>query len=120
MLTVEEKIEIDKELAKYTDKKAACLEALCLVQHFRGWISDDCLKDIAQYLSMSPAELDSIATFYNLIFRKPVGKNVIRMCDSVSCWITGYEDLVKEIEKKYGIKFGETTPDNQFTLFSNP
>jgi NADH-quinone oxidoreductase subunit E len=120
MLTPEEKLEIDKELEKYDDRKAASLEALAIVQHFRGWVSDEALKDIATYLGMSGAELDSICTFYNLIFRKPVGKNVIRMCDSVSCWIRGYEGLVEKIKKEVGIDFGQTTSDNCFTLVSNP
>lgn len=67
---------------------------------------------------MSPAELDGIATFYNLIYRKPVGRHVIRICDSVSCWIMGYEKLCAKISEHLDIKLGETTKDKQFTLLS--
>jgi NADH-quinone oxidoreductase subunit E len=65
---------------------------------------------------MSPTDVDSVATFYNLIYRKPVGRHVISICDSVSCWIMGYEQLRKHLHERLGIGFGETTPDNRFTL----
>jgi NADH-quinone oxidoreductase subunit E len=65
---------------------------------------------------MSPEELDSVATFYNLIFRKPVGKHVMMICDSVSCWIMGYDRLRERLKASLGIDLGETTADGQFTL----
>jgi NADH-quinone oxidoreductase subunit E len=120
MLSAEERTEIDLELAKYDYKQGASLEALAIVQHHRGYVSDENIKDIAHYLEMSPHELDSIATFYNLIFRKPVGKNVIRICDSISCWIRGYDALREKIKKEIGIDLGGTTSDNNFTMVSNP
>lgn len=119
MLTAEEKKEIDHELEKYDYKQGACLEALAIVQHHRGWVSDDNIKELAAYLDMSPVELDSVATFYNLIFRKPVGKNVIRICDSVSCWIRGYEDIRGQIKNRLGIDLGQTTSDHHFTMVPN-
>ena len=72
MLNEHEKTEIDKEIAKFPIKQSACLEALMIVQHGRGYVSDESLKAVAEYLEMSATELDSIATFYNLIYRKPV------------------------------------------------
>lgn len=116
MLSTEETHEIDLEIKKVPYKQSACLEALAIVQHHRGYVSDDALKAVAQYLSMSSAELDGIATFYNLIYRKPVGDNVIRICDSVSCWILGYEKIKNAIKNELGINLGQTTPDNRFTL----
>ena len=74
------------------------------------------IRDIGELLEMSPADLDSVATFYNLIFRKPVGRHVIMLCDSVSCWIMGYERMREHLTGRLGIRFGETTPDNRFTL----
>jgi len=65
---------------------------------------------------MTPAELDAVATFYNFIFRKPVARHVILICDSISCWVTGYEPLEELLAKKLGITFGGTTADNKFTL----
>jgi len=65
---------------------------------------------------MTDDELDSVATCYNLIFRKPVGRHIILVCDSVSCWIMGYEPLLRHIERRLGIKLGQTTIDGCFTL----
>jgi NADH-quinone oxidoreductase subunit E len=116
MLTEEERQEINRELQHYEQKQAACIEAMKIVQQHRGWVSDESIQDIARLLDMTPDELDSVATFYNLIFRRPVGKHVILICDSVSCWIMGYEDLRQHLTERLGINLGETTPDGQFTL----
>ncbi len=115
MLTEEEKREIEEELGRYPQKRAACIEALKIVQRHRGWISDE-IADIAEMLDMSVDELDNVATFYSLIFRKPVGRHVILICDSVSCWVTGYDPLRDHIEKRLGVGLGETTADGRFTL----
>ena len=116
MLTEEERREILEEVKHYPYPAVACIDALKIIQHYRGWISDDSVKDIAQVLSMSNEEVDGVATFYSRIYRKPVGRNIILICDSVSCMIMGYETLYNYISKKIGISFGETTPDGCFTL----
>src|SRR5574340_416449 len=116
MLTEPELREIEEEIAHYPDKRAVCIDAMKIVQRRRGWISDESLRDIAELLEMPPAQLDGVATFYNLIFRKPVGRHVILLCDSVSCWIMGYEKQREYLCKRLGIEFGQTTPDNRFTL----
>jgi NADH-quinone oxidoreductase subunit E len=120
MLTAEEIKEIDHAIELVPHKKAACIEALKVVQQHRRWVSDDTLKEVAAYMEMSPAELDSVATFYNLIFRKPIGRHVILVCDSISCWVMGYEDIRHLLSAKLGIDFGETTSDERFTLLPNP
>ncbi len=116
MLTEEEKKEILEEVKHYPYPEGACIDALKIVQHYRGWISDDSIKDIAQILLMSNEEVDGVATFYSRIYRKPVGRNIILICDSVSCMIMGYETLYNYLSKKIGISFGETTADGRFTL----
>ncbi len=116
MLTEAERKEIEEEITHYPDKRAACVDALKIVQKYHGWVSDESLKDVADFLEMSPDELDGVATFYNLIFRRPVGKHVILLCDSVSCWIMGYPNIRQKLNEELGINFGETTPDGQFTL----
>jgi NADH-quinone oxidoreductase subunit E len=116
MLTEEETREIEAELQHYEQKQAACIEAMKIVQRHRGWVSDESIQDIARLLEMTPDELDSVATFYNLIFRRPVGKHVILICDSVSCWIMGYEDLRQHLTERLGINLGETTSDGRFTM----
>ncbi len=116
MLTDEEKREIDEELAKYRTKRAAGPEALLIVQRHRGWISDESLQDVARYLELSDEELDSIATCYNFIFRKPVGRHIIVLCDSVTCWLVGSESIREHIQQRLSIQMGQTTMDGRFTL----
>jgi len=116
MLTAEERQEIEAELAHYPTKQAVCIDAMKIVQRHRGWVSDESIRDIGELLDMSPADLDGVATFYNLIHRKPVGRHVVMVCNSVSCWIMGYETVRKHLITRLGIDFGETTPDGRFTL----
>ena len=116
MLTAEERNQIDEEVSHYPTKRAACVEALKIVQKDRGWVSDESLKEVALYLDMTPDELDNVATFYNLIFRRPVGKHVILLCDSVSCWLMGYSDVRRKLIEQLGVDFGGTTEDGRFTL----
>ena len=116
MLTEEERREIEEEFEHFDYKQAVSVNALKIVQKHRGWVSDESIKDIAEILEMSPAELDGVATFYNLIYRKPVGKHVILLCDSVSCWVMGCDRMRAHFTKRLGIDFGETSEDNKFTL----
>jgi NADH-quinone oxidoreductase subunit E len=116
MLTEEERQEIEEETKHFDYKQAVSVDALKIVQKHRGWVSDESIKDIAELLEMSPAELDGVATFYNLIYRKPVGKHVILLCDSVSCWVMGCDRMREHFTKRLGINFGETSEDNEFTL----
>jgi NADH-quinone oxidoreductase subunit E len=116
MLTAEEIHEIETEAAHYPRRDAVCIDALKIVQRRRGWISDESVRDIAGHIGMSPTDVDSIATFYNLIFRRPVGRHVIMICDSVSCWIMGHDRVRKHLQERLGIELGQTTPDNRFTL----
>jgi NADH-quinone oxidoreductase subunit E len=116
MLTAEEINEIEKDASNYPRRDAVSIDALKIVQRHRGWISDESLTDIAGHLGMSPTDLDSIATFYNLIFRRPVGRHVITVCDSVSCWIMGGERICEYFQERLAIGLGETTTDDRFTL----
>lgn len=116
MLTEEEKKEILEEIKQYPYPAVACIDALKIIQHYRGWVSDESVKDIAQILGISNDEVDGVATFYSRIYRKPIGRNVILICDSVSCMIMGYGSIYDYISKKLGISFGGTTPDGRLTL----
>jgi NADH-quinone oxidoreductase subunit E len=116
MLSEQECCEIKEEVKHSPTPRSVCVDALKVVQRHRGWISNDALGDVAELLDMSCAELDNVATFYNLIFREPVGEHVILVCDSVSCWLTGGETVIATLERKLGISPGQTTPDGKFTL----
>jgi NADH-quinone oxidoreductase subunit E len=116
MLTDEERREIEAEFEHYPQKRALSIDALKVVQRHRGWVSDESLRDVAELLEMSPDALDNVATFYNLIYRRPVGKHVILMCDSISCWVMGYDQIREHLENRLGIGLGETSEDGRFTL----
>ncbi len=116
MLTAEEIQEIETEAGHYPKREAVCIDALRIVQRHRGWVSDDSVHDIAEHLGMSDTDVDSIATFYNLIFRKPVGRHVVMVCDSVSCWIMDYDRVKKHLHERLGIEYGQTTSDERFTM----
>jgi NADH-quinone oxidoreductase subunit E len=119
MLTETEITKITHEAALVPVKKAAVIEALKIVQEQRRWVSDENVEDIAALLDMSADEVDSVATFYNLIFRQPVGRHVILVCDSISCWVMGYGQIKEELMSLLQIRYGQTTPDGRFTLLPN-
>ena len=116
MFSEKELIEINAELSHSATKQSASIEALNIVQRHHGWVSDEHLRETAALLDMTPAELDAVATFYSFIFRRPVGRHVILVCDSISCWVMGYNPLLNMLRDRIGIAFGETTGDNRFTL----
>jgi NADH-quinone oxidoreductase subunit E len=116
MLSEAEIAAIDAEIAHVPYRSAVAIDALRIVQAHRGWVSDACLRAIAGHLQMSAEELEGVATFYNLIFRRPVGDKVILLCNSISCWIRGCDSVQAGISARLGIGFGETTADNRYTL----
>ena len=115
-LTEEERVEIIALARNHETKRSACIEALKYVQGHYRWVSDRHLGEIAALLEMSRAELDGVATFYNLIFRRPVGAHVIFLCDSISCWIMGRDAVCTHFRQRLGIDPGETTTDGMYTL----
>ncbi len=116
MLTEEEKHEILEETKLYPYPGAACLDALKVIQKHRRWVTDESVRDIAEFLALSPDYVDGVATFYSRIYRREVGRHVILVCDGISCMIMGYETLYEHLSGKLGIRFGETTSDQRFTL----
>ena len=119
MLSEQERTEIEAHSQHYPNARALCVEALKIVQQHRGWVSDEGIADVAEALQMTRTELEGVATFYNMIFRKPVGSHVILLCDSVSCWIMGYDRLREHLHARLGIGLGETSADGCFTLLPN-
>lgn len=111
--------EIDEWLKKYPSdqKRSAVVTALLLAQDQNGgWLSEAAMNAVADYLELSKIEVYEVATFYDMYDLHPTGKNKIRVCTNVSCLLCGAEEIIRCIEKKLGIKVGETTPDGKFTL----
>lgn len=86
------------------------------LQGYYGYLSDEAIEEAAGLLGMSPLEIEEVATFYTFLYREPVGKYVIHVCDSVICWMDGYESIKDYLCKKLDIDLGETSADGLFTL----
>ncbi|CAA9891649.1 NADH:ubiquinone oxidoreductase, chain E [Candidatus Methylobacter favarea] len=115
-LSAAEVEEINAEISHYEDKSAVSIEALKIVQKYRGWVSDECLIAAAELLDMSPAQLEGVATFYNLIYRQPVGKTVIHYCNSVTCWMLGAEKVRQRLCEHLHVELGEMSDDGAYTV----
>ena len=92
------------------------VDVLRAIQTEHGWVSDAGVELAAQILGTSPVKVEEIATFYDKIYRQPVGKMVIHVCDSICCWTRGSEELTAHLQQKLGIPLGGTTADGLFTL----
>ncbi|NLE22886.1 MAG: NADH-quinone oxidoreductase subunit NuoE [Actinobacteria bacterium] len=108
--------QLDAILDHYPDRRAAAGTAMRLLQARRRWLSDEAMADLGEYLGLTVAELDGLATFGNMAFRKPVGRHVVLICDSFACWSLGYAELRAAVEAELGVGMGQTTPDGRFTL----
>jgi len=92
------------------------VDVLRAIQDRNGWVSDEGVELAAEILNIPVIEVEEVATFYDKIFRRPVGKKVIHVCDSICCWLNGGEELMAALREKLGIAPGETTDDGVFTL----
>ena len=118
-LTATEIAAIEHEASIMETREAAGIEALKVVQEHRGWVSDESLFAISDLLAVPVAQLEGVATFYNLIYRQPVGQHVIHLCDSIACHLTGLDCVLSAIKEYLNIDYGQTTRDGKFTLLSN-
>ncbi len=116
VLAAEDRLAIEQAIHHYDDARAASIDALKIVQKRHGWVPDAAIDVVADVLGIAGSDLEGVATFYNLIFRQPVGRHVITVCDSIACFLTGYDDLLVAIKRHLGIEYGQTTADGRFTL----
>jgi len=116
ILSEAEHAAIEHEMHHYEDPRAASIEALKIVQKARGWVPDGAADAIGEILGIPASDVEGVATFYSQIFRQPVGRHIIRVCDSMTCYVGGHESVVAEMHKQLGIGLGETTSDSRFTL----
>ena len=107
---------IDVEIARYPVKQSAVLPALWLAQQEQGFCSLEAQEQIAAKIGVAPAFVAGVVSFYTMYHTEPVGRHVIDVCTTVSCWLRGADDLVAHLEKRLGIRVGGTTPDRRFTL----
>ncbi|QLC72414.1 NADH-quinone oxidoreductase subunit NuoE [Pseudomonas sp. LPB0260] len=115
-LSAGERAAIEQEMHHYEDPRAASIEALKIVQKARGWVPDGAAEAIGAVLGIPASDVEGVATFYSQIFRQPVGRHIIRVCDSMTCFIGGHESLLSSIQQQLGIGLGQTSADGRFTL----
>ena len=115
-LSEAERSAIEHEMHHYEDPRAASIEALRIVQKARGWVPDGAAEAIGAILGIPASDVEGVATFYSQIFRQPVGRHIIRVCDSMTCYIGGHESVVASITQELGIALGQTSADGRFTL----
>jgi NADH-quinone oxidoreductase subunit E len=103
---------------QYPQRKSAILPALTIAYHQVGHLNNDIYKEISRVIRVPHVEVAEAATFYTLFPKRPVGQYLIQVCHNISCALLGADPLVAYLEEKLGIKKGETTPDNLFTLIT--
>ena len=116
VLSETERSAIEHEMHHYEDSRAASIEALKIVQQQRGWVPDGACDAIGEVLGIPASDVEGVATFYSQIFRVPVGRHIIRVCDSMTCYIGGHESVLDSIRNEIGIEPGQTSSDGRFTL----
>ena len=116
MLSEKERDRLKQELAQEEHPRERVVDVLYRVQKSYGYMSDEAVHEVAELMSMTPLEVEELATFYDFIYREPVGKYVIHVCDGTVCWNLGHESVMEYIGKKLKISVGETTRDGLFTL----
>ncbi|MBY0474835.1 MAG: NADH-quinone oxidoreductase subunit NuoE [Nitrosomonas sp.] len=118
MLSAESLKRIDREIAKYPvdRKQSAVMSALAIAQEEKGWLANETMNFVAEYLGMPPIAVYEVATFYNMYNLEPAGKYKITICTNLPCALSGSTDSAKYLKQKLGIGFNQTTPDGKFTL----
>ena len=116
MLPTELKESLTQHIASVDHPRELVVDIMFAIQDQSGYLSDEAVEEVAELLNMSPLEVEELATFYTFVYREPVGKYVIHVCDSVVCWMDGYESIRDYLCNKLGIEMGETTADGLFTL----
>jgi NADH-quinone oxidoreductase subunit E len=119
LISAEARAQIDAWLEKYPAdrRESAVLQALHVMQvQNGGWVSRELMDAVADYLGMPRISVYEVGTFYSMVELEPVGRHMVALCTNISCMLCGAESLVEHVEKKLGIRLGETTPDGRITL----
>ncbi len=110
------KQELEQRVRHAVTNREAALDVMKELQLHYGWLTDEAVAEAADLLELSPLEVEELATFYEMIYRRPVGRHVVHVCDSISCWAMGGETLLASLGEHLGITAGETTSDGAVTL----
>src|SRR6185369_7820243 len=116
MIPNELKQELTQRIASAVTPREAAVDVMKELQAHYGWLTDEAVVESGELLGLSPLQVEELATFYEMIYRRPVGRHVIHVCDSISCWAMGGESLLEKIGELLGTEAGGTTADGVFTL----
>lgn len=118
VLSAHVKEEIDRWVGRFPAdrKRSAVIGALHAVQHEQGYLTQEAMEAVARYLELEPIKVYEVATFYSMFETRPVGRHHISVCTNISCYLCGGEELLAHVERRLGIKVGESTPDDRFFL----
>jgi len=118
MLSQDALKKIDREVAKYPadQKQSAVMAALVIAQDEKGWLDQETIARVADYLGMAQMAAYEVATFYNMYDLAPVGRHKLTVCTNLPCALSGGVHAADYLKRKLGIDFNETTPDGKFTL----
>ena len=116
MLTESSRAEIAAHIAKYPTKRSAIIPALYVAQRQYGWLSAEAIEDVAHMLELDPTEVRSVAGFYSLFYKEPVGKHVIHFCNDLPCALRGADEMLQTLCHKLGVEPHGTTADGMFTV----
>jgi len=107
---------IEKILSRYPTRQAALLPILWVAQETWGWISKEAAEEVARIVQVTPAHVDGVLTFYTMYNLRPVGKNLLQICTSISCHLAGADRLIERCRERLGVNLEQTTPDGKFTV----
>ncbi|HEY6838968.1 MAG TPA: NADH-quinone oxidoreductase subunit NuoE [Geobacteraceae bacterium] len=110
------KNDLQTRVAEAITPREAAVDVMKEIQRHYGWLNDEGVEEAAKLLGLSPLQVEELATFYEMIYRRPVGKRVLHVCDSISCWAMGGETLLAHLGQHLGIEAGGTSADGAFTL----
>ncbi len=110
------KTSLEQRVTNAATNREAAVDVMKELQRHYGWLTDEAVEEASQLLGLSPLQVEELATFYEMIFRRPVGRHVVHVCDSISCWASGGETLLKSLAYLLKIEPGSTTTDGAVTL----
>ena len=116
MIPIQLRQELEERVAQAITPREAAVDVMKGLQRHYGWLTDEAVAEAALLLGLSTLQVEELATFYEMIYRRPVGETVVHVCDSISCWAMGGETLLRHLEQRLGIAVGATTADNAVTL----
>ena len=116
MIPEQLKEDLARRVADAVTPREAAVDVMKELQRHYGWLTDEALEEASQLLGLSPLMTEELATFYEMIYRRPVGRHVVLVCDSISCWASGGETLLESLAHLLNIEPGSTTADDVVTL----